>query len=146
GLLLRLRLPRPAGVPGPAARGRSGWRAGACDAGGGAADAGAGPGERGHWRAGRRRRSQGPDRERARVAPGLAAGSLVPAARVAVETARRGARVRAGAAAALRQEAGARRQEGAGPLGPIPVGAASAATRQTHGRQVTVSVRLQGRG
>src|SRR5690606_36260040 len=139
---------RPAGVPGPTARGRSGWRAGVRDAGGGAADAGAGTGERGHWRAGRRRQAQGPDRERARVAPGLAAGGLVPVACVAVETARGGARVRAAAAAALRQEPGGRRQEAGGrrPLGPIPVGAASAATVKPDGNGRLTAMRLLGRG
>src|SRR5690606_15469469 len=142
--------------------GRSGWRAGVRDAGGGAADAGAGTGERGHWRAGRRRQAQGPDRERARVAPGLAAGGLVPVACVAVETARGGARVRAAAAAALRQEPGGRRQEAGGrrqeaggrrqeaggrrPLGPIPVGAASAATVKPDGNGRLTAMRLLGRG
>src|SRR5690606_18436647 len=128
--------------------GRSGWRAGVRDADGGAADAGAGTGERGHWRAGRRRQAQGPDRERARVAPGLAAGGLVPVACVAVETARGGARVRAAAAAALRQEPGGRRQEAGGrrPLGPIPVGAASAATVKPDGNGRLTAMRLLGRG
>src|SRR5690606_36728081 len=140
--------PRPAGVPGPTARGRSGWCAGVREAGGGAADAGAGTGERGHWRAGRRRQAQGPDRERARVAPGLAAGGLVPVACVALETARGGARIRAAAAAALSEEPGGRRQEAGGrrPLGPIPVGATSAATVKPDGNGRLTPMRLLGRG
>src|SRR5690606_36719295 len=112
------------------------------------ADAGAGTDGRGHWRASRRRQAQGPDQERARVAPGLAAGGLVPVACVAVETARGGARVRAAAAAALRQEPGGWRQEAGGrrPLGPIPLGAASAATVKPDGNGRLTAMRLLGRG
>src|SRR5690606_3619412 len=86
GVLLRLRLSRAAAVPARRLPGHSGERDHPRDDRGQRADAAARRGQRrGHGR-GRRCLAQGPDRERAGMAAGLAAGRVVPAARGLVAT------------------------------------------------------------